>query len=75
MSELYFNHAGATHSLRIRAVDVADNVIIYEALVDGRVYVFWEAPPDLEVWDLFSCAINAYRDEVEDDSTESIEPL
>jgi hypothetical protein len=56
MTGLYFNHEGRTYSLRLRCVeDEADAV--WEALVDGATYLYFEAPVNTEIWTLFGYAI------------------
>ena len=67
MTDLYFNFGGESHFIRIRAnLDSTDRgTAVYEGLVDGREYVFFEVDLDnageVEVWSLFERAIAAYR--------------
>lgn len=57
MAQMYFNAKGATHTLRILPYDSED---VWEALVDGSEYYYFEAHQDSEIWQLFSLAISAY---------------
>jgi hypothetical protein len=58
---MYFNVNGRSHSMRLRVVDhCGENVLVYEALVDGGASFFFEAPENEEIWTLFGTAIAAY---------------
>jgi hypothetical protein len=69
MSDLFFNIDGKQHYLRIRPnLDETDHgTQVYEALIDGREYTFFEVALDgfgtVDVWSLFEAAIAAYRAE------------
>lgn len=71
--ELFFNHSGNTHSLRLRRADDGPGFIVWEALVNGAQYTFFETGPegDVDVWDLFSRAIDAYVTERDTDGVET----
>ena len=57
MTDMHFNANGSTHSLRLV---YQSERLVWEALVDTDDYMYFEAPEDAEIWDLFSLAINAY---------------
>lgn len=73
--DLYFNLNGKTHYFRLRVVDHKDkDVDVWEALVDGREYVFFESQIDPngegpQVWELFELAIQSYLDYGKDETT------
>lgn len=74
MPDMMFNFSGKSHHMRVLAVDKKDTgATVYEALVDGREYVYWEADPDvvddLNAWSVFAGAIRAYLSHEQDDST------
>lgn len=71
MSDLHFMLNGEQHYIRIRGnLDTTDRrTTVYEGLVDGREYVFFEVDLDeagrVDVWSLFERAISAYRAQCE----------
>lgn len=76
---LYFNLGSESHYLRVRAGldSTSRGTQVYEALMDGRVYVFFEVELDIDgtvdVWSLFEAAIAAYRAQRADDSVTKTE--
>lgn len=78
MVNLFFNLGGTTHSLRLREIDQKpDEISVWEGLVDGSEYVFFEAkldpfgdPP--EVWELFELAIESYLNYTKNTTTEVV---
>lgn len=73
MTELHFNFAGKSHNIRILGVDdKPSGAVVYEGLVNGREYVYWESDPDeageVAIWQLFRDAIDAWLDHQQDDS-------
>lgn len=69
-TEIKFNSAGATHSLRIRPIDHKDGEItVWEGMVDVQEMFWFEAWDGIEVWDLIEDAICAYNDHRNDQNT------
>lgn len=73
MTDLHFTHGGKSHSVRVLSVDdKPSGAVVYEGLVDGREYVYWESDPDasgeVTVWNLFRDAIDAWLEHQQDDS-------
>lgn len=61
MADMFFNHAGRTHSLRLRIVDHCDDeIVVWEGLVDGGAMFFFESAENTEVWTLFALAVDRY---------------
>ena len=74
MTELHFNVNGKTHFFRLRIIDnKPEGVAVWEALIDGREYVFFESKidpdgEDPQIWELFELAIEAYLDHSKDET-------
>lgn len=60
---MFFNVNGKTHSLRLRVVDqCADDIAVWEALVDGGKSFFFEFAENAEIWTLFGEAVTRYME-------------
>lgn len=70
MTDLHFLFNGEQHYIRLRpGLDQTPRgTVVYEGLIDGREYVFFEVDLDrqgeVDVWWLFEAAIAAYRAQV-----------
>lgn len=68
MSEIFFNVDGKTHHLRILPVDSKPpDVTVWEAMVDGSSYTYFEGHHDIEVWQLIELAVQSFLEYRMDD--------
>lgn len=79
MSDLHFMLNGEQHYIRVRPnLDTTErHSTVYEGLIDGREYVFFEVDLDdagqVGVWSLFERAIAAYRAQCDETEVKRLE--
>lgn len=71
-TDMLFRHGNQTHTItRLRVVDEKPGEIsVVEAFINGRDYVFFEAPHSAEPQDLIRLAIASWVEEAYDDRVE-----